>query len=52
MDIKDINREYMDLILNRQEDYHEDYKFVIERVNTPRPGVGICLPPSSTNRTL
>jgi glutathionylspermidine synthase len=32
VDIKDINREYMDLILNRQEDYHEDYKFTIERV--------------------
>lgn len=32
MDIMDINREYIDLVLNNQEAYHEDYKLTVEKV--------------------
>lgn len=32
MDIKDINGEYIDLVMNNQEDYHEDYKLTVEKV--------------------
>lgn len=32
MDIKDINKQYIDLILNNEEAYHEDYKLTVEKV--------------------
>lgn len=32
MDIKDINRKYIDLVMANQEDYHEDYKLTVEKV--------------------
>lgn len=32
MGIKDINREYIDLVLSNQEDYHGDYKLTVEKV--------------------
>ncbi|NLY46994.1 MAG: glutathionylspermidine synthase family protein [Tissierella sp.] len=32
MDIKDINREYIDLVMMNQEKYHDDYKLTVEKV--------------------
>lgn len=32
MNIKDINREYIDLVMANQEDYYEDYKLTVEKV--------------------
>lgn len=32
MDIKNINRQYIDLVMANQEDFHEDYKLTLEKV--------------------
>lgn len=36
MDIKDINREYIDMVMGKQEDYHEDYWETVEKVKNSK----------------